>query len=149
MQSWCRTWPPNGSSRIRVKHKLHRKHREACKSSWSHKRSLKSFTLTIPWNSAKPVKISPGIIARLHHRDQKQWDCWESSAQSKRRHLCRIVAIRSGWKLVGQILWNAIPICETFTDLLSDGKTPYERRFGATISKDQSFRLVHWLSIIL
>ena len=32
-------------------------------------------------------------------------------------------------------------------DLLSDGKTPYERRFGATILKDRSFRLVHWLSI--
>ena len=27
----------------------------------------KSFTLTTPWNSAKLVKISPGIIARLHH----------------------------------------------------------------------------------
>ena len=35
-------------------------------------RSLKSFTLTIPWNSAKLVKISPGIIARPHHTDQKQ-----------------------------------------------------------------------------
>ena len=34
--------------------------------------SLKSFTLTIPWNSAKLMKISPGIIARLHHSDQKQ-----------------------------------------------------------------------------
>ena len=33
--------------------------------------SLESFTLTIPWNLAKPVKISPGIIARLHHTDQK------------------------------------------------------------------------------
>ena len=32
---------------------------------------LESFTLTIPWNSAKLVKISPGIIARLHHTDQK------------------------------------------------------------------------------
>ena len=30
-----------------------------------------SFTLTIPWNSAKPVKISPGIIARLHHTDRR------------------------------------------------------------------------------
>ena len=26
-----------------------------------------SFTLTIPWNSAKLGKISLGIIARLHH----------------------------------------------------------------------------------
>ena len=30
----------------------------------------------------------------------------------------------------GQLPWNAIPICETFQDLLSDVKTPYERRFG-------------------
>ena len=57
---------------IRAKQKLHRKLKEACKSSWSPIGSLKSFTLTIPWNSAKPVKISPGIIARLHHTDQKQ-----------------------------------------------------------------------------
>ena len=32
---------------------------------------LKSFLLTIPWNSAKLVKISPGIIARRHHIDQR------------------------------------------------------------------------------
>ena len=30
----------------------------------------------------------------------------------------------------GQIPWNAFPICETIQDLLSDGKTPYERRLG-------------------
>ena len=34
-------------------------------------RKLKSFTLTIPWNLAKLVKISPGIIARLHHTDRR------------------------------------------------------------------------------
>ena len=72
MQSWCRTWPPNGSSRIRAKHKLHRKPREACKSSWSQIGNVKSFTLTIPRNLAKPVKILPGIILRQHHTDQKQ-----------------------------------------------------------------------------
>ena len=33
-------------------------------------------------------------------------------------------------------------------DLLSDGKTPYGRRFG-NHSQDRSFRLVHWLSITL
>ena len=71
MQSWCRTWPPNGSRRIRAKQKLHKKPREACKSSWNPRGSLKSFTLTIPWNSAKLVKISPGIIARLHHIDRR------------------------------------------------------------------------------
>ena len=72
MQSWCRTWPPNGSSRIHAKQKLFRKHKGACKSSWSPRGNQKSFTLTIPWNSAKLVKIFPGIIARPHHTDQKQ-----------------------------------------------------------------------------
>ena len=72
MQSWCRTQPLNGSKRIRAKQKLHKKPREACKSSWNPIGILKSFTLTIPWNLAKLVKISPGIIARQHHTDQKQ-----------------------------------------------------------------------------
>ena len=72
MQSWCRTWPHNGSSRIRAKQKLRRKHKEACKSSWSQIGSLKSFTLTIRWNLAKLVKIFPGIVVRQHHTDQ---DC--------------------------------------------------------------------------
>ena len=60
---WIQSYP--------CKTKLHRKHKEACKSSWSQKRNLKSFALTIPWNSAKLVKISPGIIARLHHTDRR------------------------------------------------------------------------------
>ena len=62
----------NGSRHIRAKPKLHKKPREARKSSWSPMGSLKSFTLTIPWNLAKLVKIFPGIIARRHHTDRKQ-----------------------------------------------------------------------------
>ena len=72
MQSWCRTWTPNGSSRFRAEQKLLRKHKGACKSSWSQVGNQKSFTLTNPWNLAKPVKNFPRIIARRHHTDQKQ-----------------------------------------------------------------------------
>ena len=53
------------------KQNLLKKHKGACKSSWNPRGNQKSFTLTIPWNSAKLVKISPGIIARLHHIDQR------------------------------------------------------------------------------
>ena len=61
---WIQTYPcKNKTSR--------KKPREACKSSWNPKGSPKSSTLTIPWNSAKLVKISPGIIARLHHTDRR------------------------------------------------------------------------------
>ena len=55
---------------ISVQNNLHKKPREACKSSWNPTGILKSLTLTIPWNSAKLVKISPGIIARLDYIDQ-------------------------------------------------------------------------------
>ena len=48
-----------------------KKPREACKSSWNPRGIQQSLTLTIPWNSAKLVKIFPGIIARLHHIDRR------------------------------------------------------------------------------
>ena len=72
MQSWCRTWPLNGSRRVRAKSKLRKKPREACKSSSSQTGILKSFTLTILWNLASLVRHYPGIIVRQHHTDQKQ-----------------------------------------------------------------------------
>ena len=42
------------------------------------------------------------------------------------QHCCNQVWIKSG----GQILWNAYTYLRNIQDLLSDGKTPYERRFG-------------------
>ena len=78
---------------------------------------------------------------------RNKWDCWKSSAQCKRRHLCRIVAIRSGWKLVGRVHGMLTPICETFTDLLSDGKTPIWGTFWETIWRtDHSVWLTGWAS---
>ena len=38
----------------------------------SRRENQKSFTQTIPWNLAKPVKIFPGIIVRQHLTDQKR-----------------------------------------------------------------------------
>ena len=53
---WIQSYP--------CKTKLRRKHKGACKSSWSQIRNLKSFTLAIHCNLAKLVKIFPGIIVR-------------------------------------------------------------------------------------
>ena len=61
---WIQSYP--------CKTKLRRKHKGACKSSRSRIGSLKSFTLTIPWNLAKPVEIFPGIIVRRQRTDRKQ-----------------------------------------------------------------------------
>ena len=60
---WIQAYP--------CKNKTSQETQRACKSSWNPKGNQKSFTLTIPWNSEKLVKISPGIIARLHHTDRR------------------------------------------------------------------------------
>ena len=126
MQSWRKTWPLNGSSRIRVKQKLHRKHRGACKSSWSQIGSLKSFTLTIPWNLAKLVKIFPGIIVRRHHTDQKRMGLLtEQCVELWKGHLrccCNQVWTKNGGECFSHL--------RHIQALLSDGKTPHERWFG-------------------
>ena len=122
MQSWCRTWPPNGSRRIRAKPKLHKNPREACKSSWNPRGILKSFTLTMPWNSAKLVEISPGIIERLHIVEKAVRRVKEGTSA---------VLLQSG---LNENSWADSMECYTYlrnaSDLSSDGKTPYERRFG-------------------
>ena len=40
------------------------------------------------------------------------------------------IVLQSGLKIGGQIPWNVKSIWRNVQDLLSDGKTPYERRFG-------------------
>ena len=119
-----------GSSHLRAKQKLLRKHKGACKSSWSQIGSLKSFTLTIPWNLAKLVKIFPGIIVRpAPHRS-------ETNGIGER-------AVRRVKEGTSAVLWQSgldenwwADSMECFSylrnvqDLLSDGKTPFERRFG-------------------
>ena len=130
MQTWCRTWPLHGSKHIRAKQKLHRKLEEAGKSFWSPIGSQKSFTLTIPWNLAKLVKIFPGIIVRQHHTDQKQMGFAERAVRRVKEGTSAVL-LQSG---LNESWWADSMECYTYlrnvTDLLSDGKTPYERRFG-------------------
>ena len=51
-------------------------------------------------------------------------------------------------KIGGRILWNAIPICDTFKISSLMGKL-HTRDVLENHLKDQSFRLVHWLSVTL
>ena len=130
MQSWCGTLPPKRSSRIRAKQKLFRKPREACKSSWSQIGSLKSFYTgnslefgkaceDLSWNhcTSTPHRSETNGIAERAVRGVKEG----TSA----------VLLQSG---PNESWWADSMECSTClrnaTDLLSDGKTPYERRFG-------------------
>ena len=123
------TWPPNGSRRIRAKQKLHRKPRGACKSSWSPIGNLNSFTLTIPWNLARLVKIFPGHhCTSTPHRPETNGI---GEAVRRVNEGTSAVLLSSG---LNENWWADSMECCTFLrnvqDLLSDGKTPYERRFG-------------------
>ena len=93
--------------------RLLRKPTGACKSSWSQMGSLKSFTLTIPCNSVKLVKIFPGIIARLHHTDQKQMGLLKEQCAELRKAPLLCCRNQVKMKVGGQIPWNVTPVCET------------------------------------
>ena len=92
--------------------------------------SLKSFTLTIPWNLAKPVKIFPGIIARRHLIHSETSGNAEIAVRRVKEGTSAVL-LQSG---LNESWWADSMECYTYlrnvTDLLSDGKTLYERRFG-------------------
>ena len=122
MQSWCRTWLSNGSSRIRAKQQLLRKHKGACKSSWSRIGSLQSFPLTIPLEFGKACEDLSGIIVRRHHTDQKQMGLLKERYAELRKAPLPYCCNQVWMKIGGQIPWNAIPICETFKILCLMGR---------------------------
>ena len=130
MKSRCKTGPLNGSKHIRAKQKLLRRQKRAYKSSWSQIGSLKSFTLSIPWNSAKLVKISPGIIVRQHHTRSETNGIAETAVRRVKEGTSAVL-LQSG---LGEKRWADPMECFTslrnIQDLFSGGKTPCERRFG-------------------
>ena len=75
------------------------------------------------------MKISPGIIARLHHRSETNGIAERAVRRVKEG--TSAVLLQSG---LDENWWADSMECYTFLrniqDLLSDGKTPYERRFG-------------------
>ena len=129
-QSWYKTWPLNGSSRIRAKQKLHRKLKEAYRSSWSRIGSLKSFILTIPWNFGKSCEdLSWNRCTSTPHRSETNGIAERAVRRVKEG--TSAVLLQSG---LDEKWWADFMECYTnlrnIQDLLSDGKTPYERRFG-------------------
>ena len=133
MQSWCRTWPPSGSSHIRAKQKLLRKHKGACKSSWSRMGSLKSVPLTIPWNLAKPVKIFPqNNCTSTPHRSETN-----GIAQRAVRRVMEGTSAVLSQSGLNENWWADSMECYTHLrnvqDLLPYGKTPIRETFWETI----------------
>ena len=105
---------------------------------WSPIGNQKSFTLTIPWSSAKLVKIFHGIIARLHHIDQRQNGIAERAVRRVKEGTSAVL-LQSG---LNESWWADSMECYTYlrnvTDLFSDGKTPTKDVLGNHL-KDRLF----------
>ena len=129
MQSWCKIWQLNGFNLIRAKPRLLRRQKRAYKSSWSRRGTQKSLTQTIPWNSAKPLKVFPGIVVRQLLTVQRQNGIAER-AMRRVKEGTSAVLLQSG---LDEKWWADSMECDcnlrNIQHLLSDGKTLYERRF--------------------
>ena len=106
------------------------------KTSQETQRSLQKFLepnskpLVIYIDLAKLVKIFLGIIVRRHHTDRKQMGLLREQYADWKKVLRLQYCCNQVWKNGGQIPWNAFLFLRNIQDLLSDGKTPYERCFG-------------------
>ena len=138
----CKTWLPNGSSRIRAKQKLLKKPKRACKNSWSRPGSLKSFYTDNSLEVGKACEdLSWNHCTSTPHRSETNGIAERAVRRVKEG--TSAVLLQSGL----DEKWSADSMeCYTYlrnvTDLLSDGKAPYERRFGVDHypipAKDQS-----------
>ena len=148
MQSWCRTWPLNGSSRIRAKQNF----------SGNTQRSLQKFLE--PDRKPKVIYTDNSLEFGKACEDLSWNHCTSTPQRSETNGIAEraVRRVKEGTSAVllqsglNESWWAESMECYTYlrnvTDLLSDGKTPYEDVLGNHL-KDRSFRLVHWLSITL
>ena len=103
------------------------------------------FLWTIPWILAKLVKIFPGINVRGHHRSETNGIAERAVRIVKEG--TSAVLLHSG---LDENWWADSMECKTYLrniqDLLSDGKTPYKKRFGKPF-KGPIFPLVEYYPI--
>ena len=130
MQSWCRTWPPNESKHFHAKQKLPRK----------LKRSLQK--LLEPDRTPKVIYTENSLEFGKSCEDLTWNHCTSTPHRSDTNGIAEraVRRVKEGTSAVllqsglDENWWVDSMECHTFvrnvTDLLSDGKTPYERRCG-------------------
>ena len=115
---------------------------KSLQKSLSRQGNQKSFTLTTLEKFATPVKNHPEIIVRQHHTDQNRMGLLREQCVELRKGQLRYCCNLPWMKKVGLTPWNVS------VDLLSDGRTPYERRFGVPL-KARLYRLEQWSNVTL
>ena len=129
------------------KTKNFRKHKGACKSSWSRIGSLKSFTLTIPWNLAKACEDLSWNHCTSTHRSGTNGI---AEGAVRRVKECTSVLLQSG---LDEKWWADSMECHCYLRKMQDLFVRWEKHLvnddSANHTKDQSLRLVRWSNIAL
>ena len=113
MQSWYRIWQPTGPV-VSVQNKTSQQTQRSLQKFLEPDRKPEVIYTDNYLEFGKACEdLSWNHCTSTPHRSETKWYCRKSSAQSKGRHLCCIIAIRVWMKIGGQILWNVTPICET------------------------------------
>ena len=112
------------------KTKLHKKPREVCKSSWNPRGNQKSFYTDNSLEFGKACEdLSWNHCTSTPHRSETNGIAERAVRRVKEGTSAVLFAIGSN-----ESWWADSMECYTYlrnvTDLLSDGKMPYERRFG-------------------
>ena len=129
MQSWCKTWLPNGSSRVRAKQNFSGNKicsKKFLEPNWKPKVIYTDNSLEF----GKACEDLPcSHCTSTPHRSETNGIAERAVRRVKEG--TSAVLLQSG---LNESWWADSMECYTYlrnvTDLLSDGKTPYERRFG-------------------
>ena len=148
MQSWCRTWPPNGIQSYPCKTKTSQETQRILQKFLEPDRKPKVIYTDNSLEFFKACEdVSWNHCTSTPHRSETIGIA--ERAERRVKEGTSAVLLQSGLNESG---WADSMECYTYlrnvTDLLSDGKTRMRGVFENRL-KDQSFRLVHWLSITL
>ena len=123
--SWYKILLLNGFNLIRAKQNPHVRRKKAYENSWSRRKHPKLYFQTTRWNYGKHAKICHGITARQHLIDPRRRASLKEASDAQRKVRQQYCKSQDWMKGGGQILWNAIVICEM-------SKTSWQRRTHRT-----------------
>ena len=134
MRSWCRTWPSNGSSRIRAKQKLHKKPQRSLQKFLEPDRNPKVIYTDISLEFGKSCEeVSWNHCTSTPHRSETNGIA--ERAVHRVNEGTSAVLLQS---CLDKEWWADSTECYCYLrntqDLLSDWKTPYERWFGMPLN---------------
>ena len=135
MQSWCRTWPLNGSRHIRARPKLHKETQRSLQKFLEPERNPKVIYTDNSLEFGKAcADLSWNHCTSTPHRSETNGIAERAVRRVKEG--TSAVFVQSG---LNENWWADSMECYNYlrnvTDLLSDGKTPCEARFGQPLKR--------------